>query len=102
MGRFCVCVEQNFDFQSKASCVFFQQWKASTYFSEITKGTVNRSVSFVTFGTFYEGPLTNCLFYLSGIIDQRSVQSSHLYIESMHIVVRLLTVRTRLRCTYIS
>lgn len=44
----------------------------------------------------------NCLFYLSDIIGQLSVQSSHFYTESMDIVVHPSNIQARLKCTYIS
>ena len=51
--------------------------------------------------TFYED-LMKCLFYLSDIIGQLSVQSSHFYTESIDIVVHPSNIQTRLKCTYIS
>ena len=51
--------------------------------------------------TFYEDLLMKCLFHLSDIIGQLSVQSSHFYTESMN-VVHPSNIQTRLKCTYIS
>lgn len=43
-----------------------------------------------------------CLFYLSDIIGQLSVQSSNFYTESIDIVVHPSNIQTRLKYTYIS
>ena len=47
--------------------------------------------------TLMKACLRITFFYLSGVIDQLSVQSSHLCTESMHTVVHPSNVHTRLR-----